>query len=226
MPEGNGLRPGASRLAAALLCAALAACGGPPADTDPAAEIPVSGSAGSPEAGVADAALADAARADAARAGIRDFSQTLQRTLAAALAEGGPTAAIDVCRVAAPAIADSAAASHGLILARTALRVRNPDNAPDAFEREVLERFAAAASAGEALETLEHATVIEDAAGVREFRFMKAIPMQEQPCTVCHGTRIPEEVVAHLASAYPDDAATGFSAGDLRGAFSVRIRLP
>lgn len=205
--------------AAALLTLALAACGNGPAghagSPAEAADVPP---APPPAPPVEDLAAT-------ARTAIQEFSQSLQSTLAAALAEGGPLVAIDVCKVSAPAIAEAASAAHGLTLARTALRVRNPDNAPDPFERAVLERFADAAQAGAAVAALEHAVVVDDGPGGREFRFMKAIPMLEQPCGACHGARMAPEVLERLAQAYPDDAATGFLPGDLRGAFSVRMPL-
>jgi hypothetical protein len=46
-------------------------------------------------------------------------------------------------------------------------------------------------------------------------------------CLSCHGdpAGIPAEVKEILASRYPKDLATGYKAGDLRGAVSVRIPL-
>jgi hypothetical protein len=46
-------------------------------------------------------------------------------------------------------------------------------------------------------------------------------------CLTCHGekAKIPPAVRAVLAREYPDDHATGFSVGDVRGAVSVRIPL-
>ena len=49
---------------------------------------------------------------------------------------------------------------------------------------------------------------------------MKAIPTGKL-CTKCHGTELKPEVKAKLAEFYPDDKATGFNKGDLRGAFVV-----
>ncbi|MBK6511624.1 MAG: DUF3365 domain-containing protein [Haliea sp.] len=55
-----------------------------------------------------------------------------------------------------------------------------------------------------------------------EFRYMKAIPTGDV-CTGCHGTQIAAPLANALKERYPADRATGFVAGDLRGAFSVRI---
>ena len=53
-----------------------------------------------------------------------------------------------------------------------------------------------------------------------ERRYAKAIVM-EPMCAVCHGERIAPEVEAAIRVSYPLDTATGFKAGELRGAFSV-----
>jgi hypothetical protein len=39
---------------------------------------------------------------------------------------------------------------------------------------------------------------------------------------MCHGSDVPEAVAEAIAKRYPQDRATGYSAGDLRGAFVVR----
>jgi hypothetical protein len=37
------------------------------------------------------------------------------------------------------------------------------------------------------------------------------------PCVTCHGAELSPEVKAALAARYPDDRATGYAQGDLRG---------
>lgn len=51
--------------------------------------------------------------------------------------------------------------------------------------------------------------------------YLRAIPMKEQPCAACHGTSIAPEVQARIAALYPDDRATGFRPGELRGAIAI-----
>jgi hypothetical protein len=53
-----------------------------------------------------------------------------------------------------------------------------------------------------------------------EHLYMRAIPM-EALCTTCHGATLAPDVAAAIARAYPGDQATGFTPGELRGAFSV-----
>ena len=189
---------------AALSCVLLAACSQAPQPPEPpvqdrATPIPFS------EEDLAGARLAAAT-----------LGAALKGELQAAMQSGGAVAGIAVCKEAAPVLAVNVSDETGFTVARTALRVRNPANAPDGFERETLEDFVARAAAGEPLDTLEVHAVIDG-----ELRYMKAIPMGAM-CATCHGTDIAPEVSAELASAYPDDRATGFVPGEVRGAFTLR----
>jgi hypothetical protein len=42
-------------------------------------------------------------------------------------------------------------------------------------------------------------------------------------CTPCHGERLTAAVQDAVRVRYPDDRATGYQPGDLRGAVSVRV---
>ena len=53
---------------------------------------------------------------------------------------------------------------------------------------------------------------------------MKAIPMQE-PCALCHGKTLAPQIGDKIKSLYPLDQATGFELGEIRGAFTVKIKL-
>ncbi|MDT4883752.1 hypothetical protein FQZ97_1198250 [compost metagenome] len=45
----------------------------------------------------------------------------------------------------------------------------------------------------------------------------------EPGCLACHGTQMAPQVRAAIAAHYPDDAATGFAVGDLRGGLWVEV---
>lgn len=162
---------------------------------------------------------------EAARAASTEFGATLKEQLMAGMKAGGPLTAIDVCHTAAGDIAAEVSRKHGVSLRRTALRVRNEANAPDAFERSALARFVRAIADGADAATLEHSEVVSTESG-KVFRYMKAIPTAAEPCLACHGTSIQPDVQARLAALYPHDQATGFKAGELRGAFSVSVPMP
>jgi hypothetical protein len=159
-------------------------------------------------------------RTEASRAAVKEFAGALQGELGAAMKEGGPIAAIAVCNAKAPEIATEQAAKRGWTVGRTTLKSRNEANAPDTWERAVLESFEARRAAGEALDTMEHAEIVT-AEGGAVFRYMKAIPTGEV-CLACHGSAIKPEITAKLDALYPSDQARGFSVGDIRGAFTIQ----
>lgn len=171
---------------------------------------------------VAQDAGSDAASLAKARGAIKGLAESLKPALVDALKSGGPVAAIETCRTAAPGIADAQSAAHGVRVGRTALLARNPANAPDAWERGVLESFVAKIDAGAAPDTLDHGETVEEG-GKKVFRYMKAIPMAAEPCMACHGTELKPEIAAAVAERYPQDKAVGFTPGKLRGAFTVRV---
>ena len=167
------------------------------------------------------AAQADdvSARAQASRAAIKELASRLKGELVQAIKAGGPESAISVCKVAAPSIASDISEKNGWRVGRTALRLRNPGNAPDEWERRVLERFSERLEQGADPEKLEHFEVVEEN-GASNFRYMKAIPLAK-PCLTCHGPAVEPAHYEEIKKLYPNDQAVGFELGSLRGAFSV-----
>lgn len=143
----------------------------------------------------------------------------LKGELTRTIASGGPVAAINVCYLRAPEIAAQLSQSSGARVGRTALRVRNPSNAPDPLERTVLEQFAADLGSGPVDRPIEAVFEIRRGDAV-ERRYMRAIPT-DALCLTCHGKALAPELAAAIARDYPGDQATGFELGELRGAFSV-----
>lgn len=151
---------------------------------------------------------------------IQQFATELQGELQAAMQEGGPVQAIEVCKERAPGIAEELSAQTGWTVGRTSLKTRNvAHNRPDPWEAEVLARFDARQAAGEDVQTMAYAEVVDGEDGKR-FRFMKAIPTAEI-CLACHGQDVAPEVTEALDAAYPDDQARGYEVGEVRGAFSL-----
>lgn len=159
---------------------------------------------------------------DQARHAAGALGSELKRALTTAMQENGPVFAIEVCRIQAPAIAERVS-TDGLDVGRTSLNVRNPDNAPDAWEERTLADFERRMAAGEPPAQIESFVIRND--GKRRYgQWMKAIPTQGL-CTTCHGSDIRPELAEAIDAAYPQDEARGFSVGELRGAFSVEIDL-
>ncbi|GMG87452.1 Tll0287-like domain-containing protein [Biformimicrobium ophioploci] len=151
-----------------------------------------------------------------ARSIVRSFAGTLKPKLKEAIATGGFEHAISICSVEAPGIAKSLSETSGWSVKRVSLKPRNKySGTPDAYEREVLERFDARQASGESPATIEQSALVNG-----EFRYMKAQPV-EGVCLGCHGESIAPPVRAALQKYYPDDAASGYNLGQIRGAFSL-----
>lgn len=153
---------------------------------------------------------------DRSRAAIQKLGHGLKEGLQSAMKSGGAVTAVSECNVLAPGLTQEAQGTD-IKVKRTSLKVRNPNNEPDEWERQVLLQFRERIAAGEKAEGLEHFDIIDDS-----FRYMKPI-MTGGLCITCHGATIALDVQAVLAQKYPHDQATGFSIGDVRGAFSVTI---
>ncbi len=159
----------------------------------------------------------------AAKSAIKEFAGALQAELKTAMQAGGPVAAIDVCNTQAPQIAEEVSTAHGMNLSRVSLKNRSPGNVPGEWQTAVLEKFEARKAAGEDVGSLAWSETASVDGG-QEFRFMKAIPTGGI-CLACHGVTIAPDVKQQLAALYPEDRATGYSEGDIRGAFVVTKSL-
>lgn len=153
------------------------------------------------------------------RAAIKALGGELKGTLQASMKAKGPIDSISVCNVEAPQIAKKISEQQGMTIARTSLKVRNQANKPDTWEQSVLEQFEQRKAKGESPETMEFSEVTEHE-GKKVFRYMKAIPTAEV-CMKCHGSDVAQPISSKINSLYPEDKATGFKKGDIRGAFTV-----
>lgn len=177
--------------------------------------------------GTARSASAQDGAADhtvAARVAVAELGKRLKGRLMSTMQSEGPVAAINVCAQEAYEIAAQVSDQAGMEVGRRALRLRNPGNAPDDWEQQALIEFLGALARGEDPGELERSEV-RTVDGEEVFYWAKPILLQ-QPCTVCHGAALAPEVAAAIADLYPDDRATGFAVGELRGIFSVKKRLP
>ncbi|CAA6828243.1 MAG: Cytochrome c family protein [uncultured Thiotrichaceae bacterium] len=154
-----------------------------------------------------------------AKGAVMALGGSLKKELQGAMMSGGPVAALDVCVEKAPAITKQISEEKNLEIGRVSLKNRNSGNAANEWQTAVLNDFETRKAGGEDAGKLAYAETV-DIDGKKEFRFMKAIPTGNL-CLTCHGDIVPENVVAKLKEHYPEDKATGFKEGDLRGAFYV-----
>jgi len=138
------------------------------------------------------------------------LAQQLMARLSEALDSGGPEAAIEVCADEALRITYQQQAVSGVMLGRSSQRLRNPLNEPP--------EWAAAWVASNA-----DTPVIMAAP---DGRLGALTPIRLKPeCEMCHGPveGIDEQLLARIRDRYPEDRATGFEAGDLRGWFWFEV---
>lgn len=145
----------------------------------------------------------------------------LSGALAEAIGKSGPAGALSVCSEKAPQIARDVATAHGVTLRRATHKPRNPKNAADEVEKTALEAFLASLAKKEPPKP----QIITNADGSRAF--LAPIVLGNPLCLQCHGTPekdIAPETLAAIQKLYPEDKATGFQLGDLRGLW--RITFP
>jgi hypothetical protein len=140
----------------------------------------------------------------------QELFQSLSSRLQQAVAAGGPAEAIRICQREAPAIANEVSEQHGLTIGRTGVRLRNQENVPPGWAKEMT----AAKRAEPFFGVLSDGTAV----GLLPIRL-------KGQCLMCHGPaeQIAPTVKERLAQLYPEDAAIGFQEGDLRGWFWVEV---
>ncbi len=147
----------------------------------------------------------------------------LSTNLAQALAQGGITNALPYCSEKAYPLTELVAATNQVRLRRLTHKPRNPTNAPAAGELAVLRGFQLALGRGETPAPVVRATPSNTVV------FYSPIVITNPLCLQCHGVvgrDILPATAALLQKLYPQDQATGFSLGDLRGAWRVEFERP
>lgn len=135
--------------------------------------------------------------------------------------KGGLSSAVRVCSELAQEMTLQFNAETGHHVRRISLKYRSPKNVPDAYEQRRLEEFNILNQKREL--SNEYSEIVEEQ-GKKYLRYLR--PLIVAPvCVHCHGPieNIPQEVKTILAERYPDDRATGFLVGDVRGAITVKI---
>lgn len=145
---------------------------------------------------------------------VKVFATTLKQTLVSAIQTGGFENGVNICKDQAPQIAETLS-TDGWQISRTSLKVRNTDNQASGWEIKNLKHFDSLFKQGVSATTLEASIQTQDT-----FRYMKAIPT-DQICLACHGTSVDKTLQQIITAQYPEDAATGFTLDDIRGAFSL-----
>ena len=138
-----------------------------------------------------------------------------KKSLMGALMEGledGPEAAIEVCQIVAPEIAEEVS-SAGVELGRTSHKLRNEQNAPRDWMQPLLDGYVATPG-----KTEPEVVQLKDGG----MGYVKPIFVKRM-CLACHGSAILPNVVSLIDESYPSDQAKDFKEGDFRGLFWVEF---
>jgi hypothetical protein len=199
-------------LVTACLLGLAAGCGSaePAAPTELPAPAETTAAPAAPAEAPPPAAEPATAESDAvarANGAATELGRTLRERLLAAMAEGGPARAAEVCSTEAQAITASIAERTGVRVGRGSLRMRGA-SPPPAWVGAWLTAQGERPAAG-----------VEGFARVEEGHARVVRPIAvEAPCVTCHGETLAPEIAAILDARYPGDRARGYAVGDLRGA--------
>ncbi|MCW5555460.1 MAG: DUF3365 domain-containing protein [Verrucomicrobiae bacterium] len=179
-----------------------------------------------PGANAPPAALAVAVQDAAIKRGKAVAAETfalLSANLQSAIQSGGVSNALPFCSLAASPLTASMAEKHGVTLKRVTHKPRNPTAKADAEELAVLQAFEAAL-----ITTTNPPAPFATNLVSGQATFFAPIVINNELCLKCHGEPGRDISIADLAiirQHYPQDQATGFRFGQLRGAWRIDFPL-
>ncbi len=153
-----------------------------------------------------------------------ELTDKVRGLLLAELERGGYDGAVRVCAEIAQKLTQEFNQKTGHYVRRVSLGYRNTQDIPDAYESRMLQKLdqqnREKKLAGEYYEVVREQ-------GRDYLRYLKPL-VAGKMCLNCHGRpdQLSPQVMAVLKEKYPNDRATGYHEGDLRGAVSVKIALP
>jgi hypothetical protein len=151
-----------------------------------------------------------------------EFMKELKGILIEQIQTGGVVQAVAVCSDTAQLLTNEFGVERGVFIKRVSIKNRNKNNYPDDFEKRVLNRFELLKQNNELNNETEYAEIITEG-DYKYLRYLKPILVQAE-CLNCHGnqTDMMPEVSNLIVQEYPQDKATGYKVGDLRGAVSIK----
>ncbi len=102
---------------------------------------------------------------------------------------------------------------------RTALKVRNKENRPDATDAKIMNDYIEAIKAKK-YDPQTAIKVVEEGDTTRVYKPL----FVQKVCLKCHGTTVSPEISTLIKEGYPDDKAINFEEGDLRGVVVAEIK--
>ena len=106
---------------------------------------------------------------------------------------------------------------EGVSVRRVASKYRNEANKPDNIDAKVLEQFQKEIDN----KTFEKKPKLVDVNGTKRVYVPVLV---SKACIKCHGENIDPKIASVIKKYYPNDKATGFKIGDLRGAMVAEVK--
>ncbi|MCK5703729.1 MAG: DUF3365 domain-containing protein [Cyclobacteriaceae bacterium] len=144
----------------------------------------------------------------------------LGKNLKQSIESGGVENAVSFCNLNAMTLIDSLNRSFGVEIRRASLKARNQSDLPNALEKALLEAYAYQWKDSIPLQT--NVQALDE----NRYLFTKPIHIDNDLCLKCHGTMengLSKEIDDFIKLKYPNDKATGYQIGDLRGIWSITI---
>lgn len=155
---------------------------------------------------------------------INRLAATMGNEVAVAVSKGGADKAVEFCHLRALPLTGEVLSGMPRItgIKRTSLKLRNPANAPDPAEQLALKRVERDIERGVLPKVLLQEVDRPD--GKTEWRVYRPIGVAPQ-CVTCHGApeSMAPELQKRLKERYPEDQATGYTAGQWRGLIRVTV---
>lgn len=150
-----------------------------------------------------------------------EAQRVLLSNVTQAMQTSGPAGAVDFCNIHAMPLTDSISHIHSVNIQRLSDKNRNPKNSIDSeTDKEAWLQIKQMMKDTAAKQ--KHLLLQRDNA----VYYYKAIPLGMPACLSCHGVKgenILPETEQVIVSKYPDDKATGYSIGELRGIWKIQL---
>ncbi len=149
----------------------------------------------------------------------KNSQKAIGEKLKMAIQQGGFDSAIGFCNASVHGIVDSLKTNYNADIRRTSLKLRNPSNAPNDKEKQLLEAYQYSFDKKSPIkggtQVLENGDIL-----YTKPIFMKGL------CLNCHGKpggTLNQDAYTRIQELYPSDSALHYVDGDLRGMWSIRL---
>lgn len=144
--------------------------------------------------------------------------QKLGGELKAVMQKDGPVEAVNFCSKNAISLTHEVSKANGVKMKRVTLQQRNPLNRPTPEEIEIMNTW------GSQMAQAQLPTAVLTPKVPTGYTYYKPLVINNDVCLKCHGAVDSSAPLGQaLKATYPNDRATGYKMGDLRGMIVVDI---